>query len=48
MQGESGVQEEIQHLQQELQDTKAALQLSNDRVQERDATIDSLQAEVEV
>ena len=42
------MQQEIQHLQQELQDTKAALHLSQDCLQEHEATINSLQTEAEV
>ncbi|DBB16866.1 TPA: hypothetical protein ACH3X3_015102 [Trebouxia sp. C0006] len=43
-----GVQQEVQHLRQELLSTKTALQLSQDRLQEQGAAIDSLQAEAEV
>ncbi|DBA72790.1 TPA: hypothetical protein ACH3X2_010179 [Trebouxia sp. C0005] len=42
-----GVQLEIQELQQELQDTKAALHLSKDRLQKAHATIDCLRKEEE-
>lgn len=48
VQDKHGVQLEIQELQQELQDTKAALHLSKDRLQKAHATIDCLRKEEEV
>ncbi len=48
MQGERGMERELQALQQELQDSKTALHLSKDRLQEQDATIENLHNEADV
>ncbi|KAL0024946.1 hypothetical protein WJX77_005206 [Trebouxia sp. C0004] len=47
MKDEHGMEPELRALQQELQDTKAALHLSKDRLQEQDATIHYLRTDYE-
>ena len=48
VQDQHDVQQEIQALQQELQETKAALHLAQDSLQKAEATIDCLRKEDEV
>ncbi len=48
MQRKHGMQQELQRLQKDLQDTTAALHLSNDSLQESNSTIDCLRTQMEV